>query len=129
MKIISGIATLAILATSATGCNQAEVVRQNLAQEADNFNCYRRITVINCIKGDVILQVEGRCSITADTTDNQFEIITEYENGRYNKQIIGLSDKVTYMVEDLEVKDVNEYHYYINFNPHMWLPEIPTYID
>lgn len=129
MKIISGIATAAILATSATGCNQAEVVRQNLAEEADNFNCYRRITVINCIKGDVILQVEGRCSITADTTDNQLEIITEYEKGQYNKQIIGLSDNVTYMVEDLEVKDVNEYHYYINFNPHMWLPEIPTYID
>lgn len=129
MKIILGMATAAILATSATGCNQAEVVRQNLAQEADNFNCYRRITVINCIKGDVILQVEGRCSITADTTDNQLEIITEYEKGRYNKQIIGLSDNVTYMVEDLEVKDVNEYHYYINFNPHMWLPEIPTYID
>lgn len=129
MKIISGMATAAILATSATGCNQAEVVRQNLAEEADNFNCYRRITVINCIKGDVILQVEGRCSITADTTDNQLEIITEYEKGQYNKQIIGLSDNVTYMVEDLEVKDVNEYHYYINFNPHMWLPEIPTYID
>lgn len=129
MKIISGMATAAILATSATGCNQAEVVRQNLADEADNFNCYRRITVINCIKGDVILQVEGRCSITADTTDNQLEIITEYEKGQYNKQIIGLSDNVTYMVEDLEVKDVNEYHYYINFNPHMWLPEIPTYIN
>lgn len=129
MKIISGMATAAILATSATGCNQAEVVRQNLAEEADNFNCYRRITVINCIKGDVILQVEGRCSITADTTDNQLEIITEYEKGQYNKQIIGLSDNVTYMVEDLEVKDVNEYHYYINFNPHMWLPEIPTYIN
>lgn len=129
MKIISGMATAAILATSATGCNQAEVVRQNLAEEADNFNCYRRITVINCIKGDVILQVEGRCSITADTTDNQLEIITEYEKGQYNKQIIGLSDNVTYMVEDLEVKDINEYHYYINFNPHMWLPEIPTYID
>lgn len=129
MKIISGMATAAILATSATGCNQAEVVRQNLAEEADNFNCYRRITVINCIKGDVILQVEGRCSITADTTDNQLEIITEYEKGQYNKQIIGLSDNVTYIVEDLEVKDVNEYHYYINFNPHMWLPEIPTYID
>lgn len=129
MKIILGMATAAILATSATGCNQAEVVRQNLAEEADNFNCYRRITVINCIKGDVILQVEGRCSITADTTDNQLEIITEYEKGQYNKQIIGLSDNVTYMVEDLEIKDVNEYHYYINFNPHMWLPEIPTYID
>ena len=87
MKIISGMATAAILATSATGCNQAEVVRQNLAEEADNFNCYRRITVINCIKGDVILQVEGRCSITADTTDNQLEIITEYEKWQYNKQI------------------------------------------
>lgn len=129
MKLLLEISAIAMLATSATGCNQADVVRQNLAEEADNFNCYRRITVINCIKGDVILQVEGRCSIIADTTDNQLEIITEYEKGQYNKQIIGLSDNVTYMVEDLEVKDVNEYHYYINFNPHMWLPEIPTYID
>ena len=73
--------------------------------------------------------MEGRCSITADTADNQLEIITEYEKGQYNKQIIGLSDNVTYLVEDLEVSDVNEYRYYINFNPKMWMPDKITYID
>lgn len=118
-----------IFAASSTGCTEAENVRYNLSQEADNFNTFRRITVINCITGDVLLQMEGRCSITADTGDNQLEILTEFEKGQYNKQIIGLSDNVTYLVEDLEVKNVNEYHYYINFNPHMWLPDIPTYID
>ena len=126
--------TLCLLASivllSSSGCaNQADTVRYNLSQEADNFNTYRRITVINCITGDTLLQMEGRCSITADTADNQLEIITEYEKGQYNKQIIGLSDNVTYLVEDLEISDVSEYRYYINFNPKMWMPDKPTYID
>ena len=76
-----------------TGCNEAERVRLNLSQEADNFNCLRRITVIDCITGDTLFQMEGRSSIVADNTDNQLEIITEYEKGQYSKQIIGLSDK------------------------------------
>ena len=127
-QILCSIAGMIMLANS--GCtNQADTVRFNLSQEADNFNTYRRITVINCITGDTLLQIEGRCSITADTADNQLEIITEYEKGQYNKQIIGLSDNVTYLVEDLEVSDVNEYRYYINFNPKMWMPDKITYID
>jgi hypothetical protein len=71
----------------------------------------------------------GRSSIVADTEDNQLEIITEYQKGQYNKQIIGLSDNVTYIIEDLENTDVSEYHYEINFNPKMWLPYAPTYVD
>lgn len=112
-----------------TSCTEAERVRTNLAQEADNFNCVRRITVIDCITGDTLFQMTGRSSITADTADNQLEIITEYQKGMYNKQIIGLSDNVTYIVGDLEATEVNEYHYEINFNPHMWLPSVPTIID
>ena len=123
------IATISIPAVTLAGCTQAERVRENLAQEADNFNCFRRITVIDCITGDTLFQMEGKSSIVADTTDNQLEIITEYQKGCYNKQIIGLSDNVTYIVEDLETTNVNEYHYEINFNPNMWLPSVPTVVD
>jgi hypothetical protein len=128
-KQITAIAALCIAMVGITGCDEASRASYNLTREADNFNTYRRITVINCITGDTLMQLEGRCSITADINDNQLEVVTEYKKGQYNKQIIGLSDNVTYLVEDMEVKDVNEYHYYMNFNPHMWLPEMPTYID
>lgn len=132
MNIIKTIALAAvstILASSATMCSESEKVRENLSQEADNFNTYRRITVIDCITGDTLFTMEGRSSIIADTTDNQLEIVTEYEKGCYNKQIIGLSDNTTYIVEDLEISQVNEYHYEINFNPKMWVPVTPSYID
>lgn len=129
MNKLIALASVVIMTASATACSESERVRGNLAQEADNFNCVRQITVIDCITGDTLFQMTGRSSIIADTEDNQLEIITEYHKGQYNKQIIGLSDNVTYIIEDLETTDVSEYHYEINFNPKMWLPYTPTYID
>ena len=128
-KIAALVSVGMMLASNATACSESERVRENLAQEADNFNCVRQITVIDCITGDTLFQMTGRSSIIADSSDNQLEIITEYKKGQYNKQIIGLSDNVTYIVEDLENTEVSEYHYEINFNPNMWLPATPTYID
>lgn len=91
--------------------------------EADNFNIVRQITVINCIQNDVLFQMSGKMSITADREDNQLEIIVE-DNGRYSKHFIGLSDNVTYVVEDLNLgaNEVSKYRYYINYNPKMWIP-------
>ena len=84
-----------------TGCNEAERVSYNLSQEADNFNDIRQITVINCLQGDVLFQMTGKMSITADTADNQLEVVVEDENGEYKKHFIGLSNNVTYVVEDI----------------------------
>ena len=106
-----------------TGCEtQADKVSYNLSQEADNFNVVRQITVINCLEGDVLFQMTGKMSITADTADNQLEIIIEDENGKYKKHFIGLSDNVTYVVEDLDINDVSNYKYTLNYNPKMWIP-------
>ena len=123
------IVLMACMMLAITGCDEALRVRANLAQEADNFNCIRRITVIDCITGDTLFQREGRSSIVADKEDNQLEIITEYQKGSYSKQIIGLSDNVTYIIEDLEVTPTDPYHYKINFNPNMWIPVTPDIID
>lgn len=112
-----------------SGCEtQADKVTYNLSQEADNFNVVRELTVINCINGDVIFQMSGRMSIEADTADNQLEVLVEDENGEYQKHFIGLSDNVTYVVEDLGLgeNDVNNYKYTLNYNPDMWLPEVDT---
>ena len=111
-----------------TGCgNEADRVSYNLSQKADNFNDIRQITVINCLQGDVLFQMTGKMSITADVSDNQLEVVVEDENGEYKKHFIGLSDNVTYVVEDITAGDVEKYKYTLNFNPKMWLPvEIET---
>lgn len=111
-----------------TGCeSEAEKVSYNLSQQADNFNVIRQLTVINCIEGDVLFQMTGKMSITADTTDNQLEVIVEDEDGSYKKHFIGLSDNVTYVLEDLGENNVSKYKYTLNYNPKMWIPvEVQT---
>lgn len=121
-KILSSLLLFLSIA-ALTGCTEADRVSQNLSQEADNFNVVREITVINCLQGDTLFQMSGKMSIKADVSDNQLEVIVE-DNGRYVKHFIGLSDNVTYVVEDLNLgkNDVSKYKYTLNYNPKMWLP-------
>lgn len=112
------------------GCGtEAARVSYNLSQEADNFNNVRQLTVINCLEGDILFQMTGKMSITADMADNQLEVVVELEDGTYKKHFIGLSDNVTYVVEDITGKDVSKYKYTLNFNPEMWWPWEADVID
>lgn len=123
-----GVAVLATTLLALSGCTEAERVSSNLALESDNFNVVRKVTVLNAITNDTMFEMTGKMSIKADTADKQLEIVVE-DNGKYQKHIIGLSDNVSYVVQDLDVKDVDKYHYSINFNPKMWVPVAPTYSD
>lgn len=123
-----GATMLATTLLALSGCTEASKVSNNLAQEADNFNVVRKVTVLNAITNDTMFEMTGKMSIKADTADKQLEIVVE-DNGKYQKHIIGLSDNVSYVVQDLDVKDVDIYHYSINFNPKMWVPVAPTYSD
>ena len=130
-RIILALLSVLLTATVLTGCGtEAQRVSYNLSQQADNFNIVRQLTVINCIEGDVLFQMTGKMSITADTADNQLEIIVE-DNGTYVKHFVGLSDNVTYVVEDLNLgaNEVNKYKYTLNFNPKMWIPYNVETID
>ena len=129
-KIVAILLVLTMVIMTMVGCTEADRVSYNLSEEADNFNIVRQLTVINCIEGDVLFQMTGKLSITADTTDNQLEIIVE-DNGTYVKHFIGLSDNVTYVVEDLNLgdNDVAKYKYTLNFNPNMWIPVNVETID
>lgn len=114
-----------------TGCDQrqADEVSYNLSLKADNFEDIRQITVINCIQGDVLFQMTGKMSIEVDSSDNQLEIVVEVEDGEYKKHFIGLSDNVTYVVEDITGASVDKYSYTLNFNPNMWIPYNVENID
>lgn len=129
-KIFSVLLASGLVAAMLAGCDtEASRVSYNLSQEADNFNDVRQVTVINCLQGDVLFQMTGKMSITADTADNQLEIIVEDEEGEYKKHFIGLSDNVTYVVEDITSKNVSKYKYTLNFNPKMWIPVNVETID
>ena len=121
-KIIMIMLAIVLMGVVLTGCTQADRVSHNLSKEADNFNVVRQLTVINCIEGDVLFQMTGKMSIKADVADNQLEVIVENENGLYKKHFIGLSDNVTYVVEDLDITNVSKYRYTLNYNPKMWIP-------
>lgn len=119
-----------VLACCLTGCREADRASYNVSKQADNFNIVRQVTVIDCINGDIMFQMTGKMSVFADTEENQLELMVE-DNGNYTKHIIGLSDNVTYVVEDLNLgkNDVSKYRYTINFNPKMWVPVDAEVID
>lgn len=123
-KSILAILLIVTMGMVLAGCEKREsnMVSYNLSLEADKFNVVRQLTVINCIQGDVLFQMTGKMSITADTADNQLEVIVEDENGKYQKHFIGLSDNVTYVVEDIRATNVDKYNYTLNYNPKMWIP-------
>lgn len=128
-KLLLVVMSILFLLGSA-GCEtQSERVSYNLSQEADNFNVVRKLTVINCIANDVLFQMEGKISIFADNADKQLEITVEDENGNYQKHFVGLSDNVTYIVEQTRAKNTNKYKYILNFNPKMWIPVTVKNID
>lgn len=112
------------------GCGtEAQRVSYNISQDADNFNQVRQLTVINCITGDILFQMTGKMSFEVDSVDNELEIVVEDEYGKYKKHFVGLADNVEYIVEDITSEKSDKYRYELNFNPNMWMPPKPKYID
>lgn len=114
MKKISLAAVAAALVVILVGCtweNEADVASYNISQQADNFNVYRQIKVINSQSDEVLLEFEGWCSINKDNEDNQLEITYRVGNGEYYKDFIGLNDRTTYVITQLDGSDVDKYHY------------------
>ena len=103
-----------ILPFMLTGCSfedEANVVSRNISKEADNFNIYRKITVINNQTDTVMLEFEGWCSITKDNTDNQLEVTYRVGEDDYYKDFIGLNDRTTYLVTQIDGANIDKYHY------------------
>ena len=128
-KILLLTIALVLMVAVFTGCSQADKVSQNLSLEADNFNVVRELTVINGITGDILFQMTGKMSINADVEDKQLEVLVEDEKGDYQKHFVGISDNVTYVVEQKQYKDVSNYRYTLNFNPKMWVPVDVKHVD
>lgn len=114
-----GVAALTVLTACA---NDADVVSENLSKAADNFEVNRRIVMFNGITDKYLLSIEGPCSINDD--GNQLEVVCKTGPGTYKKHFLGLSDNVSYFVEQGESVSASANHYRVTFKPQSILPDV-----
>jgi hypothetical protein len=125
MKRFATILLSLMLAMSVLGCvNSADVASQNLSTAADNFEVNRRIVFYNGITGEYILTIEGLCSKGNNDTDRKVSFTCKTSANTYKKHYLGVSDNVTYFMEQIEAAPVNTFHYRVTFKPSVIVPDI-----
>jgi hypothetical protein len=124
MKTKSIAIALVAVALVLGACSDADVASRNLSTAADQFEIDRRIVFFNGITDTYLLTIEGRCSIEADELDQQLEVTCKVGPEEYKKHFLGLSDNVSYLVEQLEGVNVSEYRYRVIFKPAVIIPDI-----
>ncbi len=126
-RVLVAIITTGALALAITGCSAADVASSNISQDSDNFRVHRRVVFVNGITDEYLLEIEGLCSIKDSKDDNskgQLEVTCKVGDDLYKKHFLGLSDNVTYVVEQLEPSTEDVYHYKVVFRPETILPDI-----
>lgn len=129
---ISKSLTVVLMAVAflATACPQpADVVSDNLSDAADNFEINRRIVFYNGITDTYMLEIEGLCSLGNHDGPRQRTITCQTGEDEYKKHFLGLSDNVTYFVEQVDSANVSAYHYRVRFRPETILPDITLDIE
>ena len=125
-------ATILVLAIvlALTGCaSSAEVASDNLAKASENFEVERRIVFFNGITDTYLLSIEGKCSISDSKDDNskgQVEVTCKVGDNKFKKHILGLSDNVSYFVEQTDAVETDPFHYRVVFRPETILPDVDT---
>ena len=120
MKKIAA-ALLAVLVFAACE-TPADTVSHNLSKDAENFKINRRVVMFNGITDEYLLVIEGLCSIEDD--GRQLEVTCKVAQDGYKKHFLGLSDNVSYFVEQGEPADVSEFHYRVTFRPQSIVPDV-----
>jgi hypothetical protein len=124
MKQVIVAAALAAAAVGLAGCSSdADVASENLSKAADNFEVPRRIVFFNGITDKYLLEIKGRCSIAPDTGSKKLDVTCKVADG-FKKHFLGLSDNVSYFVEQVEGKNVSTDFYQVNFKPQAILPDV-----
>lgn len=122
MSILVAAGILAVAATLSSCSSDADVVSENISKAADQFEIARRVVFVNGITDKYLLSIEGRCNISDD--GNQLEVVCKTAGGEYKKHFLGLSDNVTYFVEQLEPANVSADHYRVIFKPEVIIPDV-----
>lgn len=119
------VAALAAAAAALVACqSDADVASHNLSKAADQFEINRRVVFYNGITGDYMLSIEGLCSLGNYDKAREVSVTCKVGPGTFKKHFLGLSDNVTFFVEQREPAAVNTYHYRVIFKPQSILPDV-----
>jgi hypothetical protein len=124
MKKIFGCVAVVAVALSLGACSAADTASRNISYDSDNFKVMRRVVFVNGITDKYLLSIEGLCSITKDKEDLQLEVTCKTGEGEFKKHYLGISDNVTYFVEQMDASSVDTFHYKVAFRPETILPDI-----
>ena len=124
MKKFLFLVGLLVLAITAACNTEADVASHNVSKAADQFQVVRRIVFYNGITDSYMLTIEGLCSLGNRDLPNEISITCKISPTAYKKHFLGLSDNVTYFVEQIEPISVSIYHYKVIFKPSTILPDI-----
>lgn len=116
-RVTAALAVAALLA----GCTPAaDRASKNLSKGADNFEVERRIVFFNGITDKYLLTIEGLCSIEPD--GGKLDVTCKTGEGEYKKHFLGLSDNVSYFVEQIEGEYADPFRYRVIFRPESVIP-------
>ena len=115
-------ATLAGLAVI-TGCSEADIASRNVSKDADNFKVARKITVLNGITGQKVMEIQGRCNVGNDDPEGEVSFTCKTDEG-IKKNIVGLGDNGIWAVEQLDYRDVSTHQYKFVVIPAAVVPDI-----
>ena len=122
-KIALGLASAALIVGTTAGCSSdADVVSENLSKAAENFEVNRRIVMFNGITDEYLMVITGACSI--EDGGDQLEVTCKVGKGEYKKHFLGLSDNVSYFVEQGDGVKASANHYRVTFKPQSILPDV-----
>lgn len=116
---------LIVLGVLLTSCDSAaNVASTNLSRQADQFLITRKITFYNGITGENILVIEGLCSLGNFDSAGELSVTCKTGVNDFKKHFLGLSDNVTYVVEQIDGSNVDPYHYKVYWRPSALIPDI-----
>lgn len=126
-RSIAFVLVLISLPLLATACTQsdADVAAHNISKAAEQFEVARRIVGINGITDKYLWEITGYCSV--ETTDSglggSLEVTCKIGEHKYKKLFFGLSDNVTYVVQQIDPIDVSTTRYRVIFKPETIVPD------
>lgn len=125
-KMAVAAAALASVSFLAACESDADVASMNLSTAAEQFEIERRIVFFNGITDQYLLEINGKCSVeTGDSAlAGSLEVTCKTGENEYKKHFLGLSDNVSYFVEQVDGADVSTYNYRVIFKPDVIVPDM-----